>query len=103
MPLQETIGEFEYELEKGERLKKNKLIDIFYEVEQRFNEGNAEVIVETTTEEYEEYVGMLKKKKEIKQIIKTLLCFYTYKFDSSSQCFKIVSIFFSILLLSLYS
>ena len=29
MPLQEIVGEFEYKLEKGERLKKNELIDIF--------------------------------------------------------------------------
>ena len=29
MPLQEIVGEFAYKLEKGERLKKNELIDIF--------------------------------------------------------------------------
>ena len=34
---------------KGERLKKSELIDIFYEVEQRFNEESAEVTVEATT------------------------------------------------------
>ena len=56
MPLQETVGEFEHELEKGEILKKNELKDIFYEVEQRFNEESAAVSVETTTEEYEENV-----------------------------------------------
>ena len=49
MPLQETVGEFEHELEKGERLKKSELIDIFYEVEQRFNKESAEVTVEATT------------------------------------------------------
>ena len=47
--LQETVGEFELELEKGERLKKNQLIDIFYEVEQRFSKESAEVAVEATT------------------------------------------------------
>ena len=56
MPLQETVGEFEHELEKGEILKKNELKDIFYEVKQRFNEESAAVTVETTTEKYEENV-----------------------------------------------
>ena len=56
MPLQETVREFEHELEKGERLKKNELIDTFYEVDQRFNEENVEVTAETTTKEYEENV-----------------------------------------------
>ena len=56
MSLQGTVGKFEHELEKGERLKRNELIDIFYEVEQRFNEESAEVNVETTIEEYEENV-----------------------------------------------
>ena len=59
MPLQETVGEFENELEKGETLKKSELIDVFYEVQQRFNEESAEVNVEVTTEEYEENVWML--------------------------------------------
>ena len=54
--LQETVGEFELELEKGEKLKKNQLIAIFYEVEQRFSKENAEVTVEATTEDYEEKV-----------------------------------------------
>ena len=49
MPLQETVGEFEHKLEKGERLKKSESTDIFYEVEQRFNEESAEVTVEATT------------------------------------------------------
>ena len=56
MPLQEIIGEFEHKLEKGERLKKNGLIDIFYEVEQRYNEESAAVTIEKTTEEYKENV-----------------------------------------------
>ena len=56
MLLQETVGEFENELEKGETLKKSELIDVFYEVQQRFNEESAEVNVEATTEEYEENV-----------------------------------------------
>ena len=56
MPLQETVGEFGHELEKGETLKKSELIDVFYEVQQRFNEKSAEVNVEATTEEYEENV-----------------------------------------------
>ena len=30
MPLQETVGEFEHKLEKGETLKKSELIDVFY-------------------------------------------------------------------------
>ena len=59
MPLQETVGEFEHKLEKGETLKKSELIDVFYEVQQRFNEESAEVNVEATTEEYEENVWML--------------------------------------------
>ena len=59
MPLQEIIGEFEHKLEKGERLKKNGLIDSFYEVEQRYNEESAAVTIEKTTEEYKENVWML--------------------------------------------
>ena len=56
MSLQGTVGEFEHELEKGERLKRNELIYIITEVKQRFNEESAEVTVETTTEEQEENV-----------------------------------------------
>ena len=56
MSLQGTVGEFEHELEKGERLKRNELIYIFNEVKQRFNEESAGVAVETTTKEYEENV-----------------------------------------------
>ena len=51
-----SFGEFKHELEKSERLKKNKLLHNSYEVEQRFNEKSAEVTVETITKEYEEKV-----------------------------------------------
>ena len=52
-------GEFKHKLEKSGRLKKNRLVDIFYEVEQRFDKKSAEVTVETITKEYEEKVWML--------------------------------------------
>ena len=51
-----SFGELKHELEKSGRFKKNKLLQIFYEVEQRFNEKSAEVTVETITKEYEEKV-----------------------------------------------
>ena len=71
IPLQEIIGEFEHKLEKGERLKKNGLIDIFYEVEQRYNEESAAVTIEKTTEEYKENVWMLECLWKKKEVIKT--------------------------------